>query len=947
MPITFESMKAVPLTIEFPPDGNGGVITLKNIPSSGMWYSVNNGDKILIELTNYDIPVKAGNKISLYAKGTGSTRDKYLNISCSSGCYLYGNVMSSISRDDFETLTEVPENAFYGLFCGNDNIHNHRLKPIVLPATTLNLGCYCRMFKECISLTETPELPATKLADYCYGSMFHGCTSLTKAPELPATILADGCYQGMFYECSNLAEAPELFATTLAYGCYDRTFASCTSLTEAPELPAISLAESCYEGMFSGCTSLVKTSELPATTLAKKCYAGMFMDCTSLTDAPKLPATSLVESCYDNMFRGCTSLAKTSELPAKTSAKYCYRSMFYGCTSLTDAPKLPTTTLAEECYAFMFRECTSLKVVPELPATTLAKSCYEKMFEGCTSLTDAPELPAISLAESCYDNMFRGCISLAKTSELPAKTSAKYCYRSMFYGCTNLTNAPKLPATTLTEACYAFMFRECTSLTVAPELPATTLAEACYAYMFYGCTSLTNIPELPARTLTKSCYESMFEGCTSLTHGPNLPVADLADSCYKKMFYGCTNLTDTLGLSATTLSKSYFESMFEGCVKITESMYNPNSTLKFLLKQMQPDEKWLEWKENGFKWAYSKFGQEVIMENYTYPDMPDDPGCFFTVKSEMLKNLKNTAQNRKILNDQLFCKVSMCTPVYDEEKETLSLVIRLGVHKDIAYWMDDIIAKAMVLQMHEVLREAEKLAKLTKATPVYYCHPVNGIRQDIDAILGVYDEFIIPYGRQPSCLNFDDFFKLYDIFTSNLPFFDPSHNSYSARVKLPMGDSESTLTFDSNKRHPDYGTGCMVTNNYFRDKNEDKIISLAISKNRDIAAGKLSYGIGSFCYVDGMFAYKLFIPNLLCLPGILKNILYGTLPKARSVHDSLSSIDWRLARNSSKNLSDERFRILASAAFPFLIPFFANTEENGENEEKEDDEEDDEEDEDN
>ena len=141
--------------------------------------------------------------------------------------------------------------------------------------------CYYRMFYNCTSLTQAPELPATKLATYCYQYMFHDCTSLTQAPELPATTLVGNCYAGMFYGCSSLTQAPELPATTLADQCYGGMFEDCTSLTQAPELPAMTLADWCYVSMFYNCTSLTKAPELPTMTLAEGCYYSMFYNCKS------------------------------------------------------------------------------------------------------------------------------------------------------------------------------------------------------------------------------------------------------------------------------------------------------------------------------------------------------------------------------------------------------------------------------------------------------------------------------------------------------------------------------------------------------------------------------------------------------------------------------------------------------------------------------------------
>ena len=144
--------------------------------------------------------------------------------------------------------------------------------------------CFYRLFEECSSLTQAPQLPAKKLAVECYSHMFSWCTSLTQAPKLPATQLAEGCYGEMFNRC--------------------------TSLKQAPKLPATEMKTECYAWMFNGCDSLAQAPELPSTALAKACYAGMFRGCTSLTQAPQLPATKLAPQCYEEMFCGCIKLSE-------------------------------------------------------------------------------------------------------------------------------------------------------------------------------------------------------------------------------------------------------------------------------------------------------------------------------------------------------------------------------------------------------------------------------------------------------------------------------------------------------------------------------------------------------------------------------------------------------------------------------------------------------------
>ena len=70
------------------------------------------------------------------------------------------------------------------------------------------------------------------------------------------TISSYSCFNRMFRNCASLTQAPDLPATTLEQSSYDYMFENCSSLTQAPELPATSLTQFCYRRMFSGCTSL-------------------------------------------------------------------------------------------------------------------------------------------------------------------------------------------------------------------------------------------------------------------------------------------------------------------------------------------------------------------------------------------------------------------------------------------------------------------------------------------------------------------------------------------------------------------------------------------------------------------------------------------------------------------------------------------------------------------
>lgn len=267
-----------PLTFEAKADGFTVSLTTGLTDEPSLQYSIDGGD-----WTDYIFPlttpsVSTGHTISFRAKTTnGAFADDNYNstsFACSEDCYIYGNIMSLLSKDDFATATSVPAYAFQQLFLANSNISNHPTKALALPATTLATSCYESMFLMCTGLTTAPNLPATSLAASCYCNMFLGCSALTTAPNLPATTLAESCYGTMFRGCSSLVTAPQISATTLADNCCESMFAYCTNLTTGPTLYATTLTKYCYVSMFQSCSSLNSVTCLATDISADNCLNG-------------------------------------------------------------------------------------------------------------------------------------------------------------------------------------------------------------------------------------------------------------------------------------------------------------------------------------------------------------------------------------------------------------------------------------------------------------------------------------------------------------------------------------------------------------------------------------------------------------------------------------------------------------------------------------------------
>jgi len=259
-----------PFTIEAIESGS---IVITNPLTKTFYWSVNGGSLTSKYTSSISINVNAGDVVSFYATyNTLATSDNQTKINCTGNCYIYGNIMSLVSRYNYTLETALKDSyTFYGLFKNNTHLRNHPTKELLLPATTLRTSCYKEMFYGCTGLTRTPALPAETLVGFCYSGMFTNCTGLTTAPTLPATTLATYCYQNMFSGCTSLASAPALPVEALQSYCYAYMFKGCTSLTSAPVLPAPTLANYCYYGMFNGCTNLNYVKCLATDISATSC----------------------------------------------------------------------------------------------------------------------------------------------------------------------------------------------------------------------------------------------------------------------------------------------------------------------------------------------------------------------------------------------------------------------------------------------------------------------------------------------------------------------------------------------------------------------------------------------------------------------------------------------------------------------------------------------------
>ena len=97
--------RKIPLTLQFT---KGGTLEYTNYDPyffDTLYYSKNGGE--IVQFSPPSIQVEAGDIVCLYADRDEVSFDRCLTINCiECECYIYGNVMSMVKKDGFETMNE-------------------------------------------------------------------------------------------------------------------------------------------------------------------------------------------------------------------------------------------------------------------------------------------------------------------------------------------------------------------------------------------------------------------------------------------------------------------------------------------------------------------------------------------------------------------------------------------------------------------------------------------------------------------------------------------------------------------------------------------------------------------------------------------------------------------------------------------------------------------------
>jgi hypothetical protein len=307
--------------------------------------------------------------------------------------------------------------------------------------------------------------------------------------------------------------------------------------------------------------------------------------------------------------------------------------------------------------------------------------------------------------------------------------------------------------------------------------------------------------------------------------------------------------------------------------------------------QLKVDRHWaVRWPE-GFRWWADKQAQtiEIVGQEEGGPD--GAVGYLIQVRTDVLRDVVLDAAGASALNSEIMSFASMAGLVYDEEARALSLSSLARVWDENEAWVNPFLGMAAVLQIGEARTLASELATRLGAEVAISGHPDHGLRAHPDEMADAVTSLVVPTGRGPSVWAaepFEDDVK--DLLTAP-PSVAPDGDGFIAEVAF--GDASSRCKFLVGTRHPVYGAGLLVMQQFpLSPPTESEGAGFALALNDiELVHEPLGYGFGSYAWSDQWMYFISFFPNALYRRGLIASMLASCAQRARSLHSILAPPD--------------------------------------------------------
>jgi hypothetical protein len=288
----------------------------------------------------------------------------------------------------------------------------------------------------------------------------------------------------------------------------------------------------------------------------------------------------------------------------------------------------------------------------------------------------------------------------------------------------------------------------------------------------------------------------------------------------------------------------------------------------------------------GFTWWADEFAQRVWADN----SMFSNAQSFFRihVETDLLMGRGKAHQFELALATEM-SHATMSAVCFDAEKDKYILHSSAYFTHDNLEWLQTVFVGGAFLQVAEAHAIGHDLARKLNAVPAVSEHPIHGMRNPPDPVLGAINSFFKPHGAQPSkWTDNGEWQGLGWAMDRQADRFDSDRRTLCT-AQFPWFLDASTpiqMVISSEDAHPVLGNGLRLRLLVPLALPPERCAHTAMELNNlERKEWLRAHMMGSWGFEDNKLEYEAFIPNTLYHADILENLALSMAIRAQWVNE--------------------------------------------------------------
>lgn len=311
-------------------------------------------------------------------------------------------------------------------------------------------------------------------------------------------------------------------------------------------------------------------------------------------------------------------------------------------------------------------------------------------------------------------------------------------------------------------------------------------------------------------------------------------------------------------------------------------------TIGKIYRDMNIDAEWSQISERGFTWWGHHYAQRI------WADEPFDGGGILisrvNAETDYLRYPDRSAKTEDMLASEMqFADLS--GPVIYRDTGRIKLRCSSFIHEQNQGWLRGLFSLAAVMQYVDVAFKVEEVASLLGLQPDKSDHPTSGRRPEMDGMLNIIHEFILPEGKKPfTAIPGSVFQPIADDLNNHGLFSTASQEGLTAYV--PFLNDTALLEGKISEEHPSLGKGLLFVlklppEEIAAGSEIDGSLIMALNSMEQETSKRTGHFLGSWCLGPGrgdhkaIPVYVTFVPAVVCSPNVFANLVFATIVRCQ------------------------------------------------------------------